>query len=252
MNAVVPPAVPARPAVRSTAASPATLVGVEVRKSLSSRSGKALVGAAVLLPSIAMGLATTGEGVIGGADGPVGAMGLLTGMLLLAVGIVSTAGEWSHRTVQTTFLLVPRRGRVLAAKAVAMGLLGAAVAALATAASTGVLWVTLGSDLSWDGVPRAMAVLVAAGAVFAGTGAGIGAALANAPAALTVTYLTVLGAVPVLGAMQPGIAPYVDPNGAVLALAQGQETTQSVLVLAGWVVVAGVAGAVATRRRAVA
>ena len=42
-------------------------------------------------------------------------LGSLVGMLLIAVGVLATAGEWTHGTVQTTFLAVPRRGRVLAA-----------------------------------------------------------------------------------------------------------------------------------------
>ena len=241
-----------RPAVRSGAASPATLVGIELRKSLSTRSGKALVAASVLLTPAAMAIASASGDAIGSAAGPIGAIGLLTVMVLLAVGVLSSAGEWTHRTVQSTFLHTPRRGRVLAAKATAMALLGAAVTALATAASAGVLALTLGDTLSWDGVGRAVAVVVASGAAYAVTGVGIGAALANAPAALTVTYLTVLGVVPVLGATKPEIAEYVDPNGAVLSLAQGLEVTHSALVLAGWVVTATVAGAIVTRRRAVA
>jgi hypothetical protein len=252
MNAVLTPPAPVRSAVRTTGASPATLVGIEVRKTLSTRSGTALVAASVLLTPAAMALAATSGDAIGSAANPIGAIGLLTVVLLLAVGILSTAGEWTHRTVQTTFLLVPQRGRVLAAKAGAMGLLGAGVAALATGLSTAVLAVTIGGDLSWDGVPRAVVTVVAAGAAFAVTGAGIGAAVANAPAALAVTYLVVLGVLPVLGAMQPGVAVHLDPNGAVLSLAQGEEMTRSVLVVVGWLVVATVAGAVVTRRRAVA
>ena len=30
-------------------------------------------------------------------------------MLLIAVGVLCTAGEWTHGTVQTTFLTVPTR-----------------------------------------------------------------------------------------------------------------------------------------------
>ena len=44
-----------------------------------------------------------------------------------------------------------------------------------------------------------MAVAVAAGAAFAVIGAGVGAALANTPAALTTLYLMVLGVMPVCG-----------------------------------------------------
>ena len=57
-------------------------------------------------------------------------LGTLVSMLLIAVGVLSTAGEWTHGTVQTTFLAVPRRGRVLAAKYAGMALLGAGISAV--------------------------------------------------------------------------------------------------------------------------
>jgi hypothetical protein len=166
--------------------------------------------------------------------------------------VLSTAGEWTHRTVQTTFLVVPQRGRVVAAKAVATALLGAVLAAVATAATAGVLAVAPLGDLSWDGVPQAIGVVVAAGAAFAVVGAGVGAAVGNSPAALTGLYLTVLGVMPVLRLAQPGIAEKLDPADATLGLALGSGGTTQVLVLTGWVLVSLVAGAVVTRRRAVA
>ena len=46
----------------------------------------------------------------------IGGVGLFAVLVLAALGVLSTAGEWTHRTVQTTFL-VPQRGRVLAAEA---------------------------------------------------------------------------------------------------------------------------------------
>ena len=179
-------------------------------------------------------------------------MGIFAALLLLALGVLSTAGEWTHRTVQTTFLLVPQRGRVLASKGAGRGLLGAALAALSTAAATAVLAVTIGGDLSWDGTPQAMATVVAAGAAFAVIGAGVGAATANVPAGLTVLYLVVLGVMPVLSTVQPVIAANIDPNGAILSLAQGQDQPRAAAILVGWVVVTTVAGALVTRRRSVA
>ena len=68
-----------------------------------------------------------------------------------------------------------------------------------------------------------MATVVAAGAAFAVTGAGVGAAVANAPAALTALYLAVLGVMPVRRPFQPEIAAKPDLNGSILPLAQGEE-----------------------------
>ncbi|MGY1605912.1 MULTISPECIES: hypothetical protein [unclassified Geodermatophilus] len=247
------PSSTARPAVRERGASPATLVGLEIRKSLSTRSGRTLaLVSALLAPVAAAVMAATSDDDLGSATGPVGALGLVTVLVLLALGVLSTAGEWTHRTVQTTFLVVPQRGRVVAAKTVAVALLGATLAAVATAATAGVLAVAPVGDLTWDGVPQAFGVVVAAGAAFAVVGAGVGAAVANSPAALTGLYLTVLGVMPVLRMAQPGLAGKLDPADAVLGLALGHGGSTQVLVLTGWVVVSLVAGTVLTRRRAVA
>jgi ABC-2 type transport system permease protein len=229
----------APPAVRTSAASLPALVGIEIRKSLSTRSGKSLAAALSGDP-------------FPSAAGPIGAVGIFAALLLMALGVLSTAGEWTHRTVQTTFLLVPQRGRVLAAKAVSLALMGTVLAAVATAASAGVLALTFGGDPSWDGALVAMATVAVSGAAFAVTGAGVGAALGNAPAALTGLYVTVLGVIPVASIFQPDVASWLDLNNSVLLLAQGQDQTKAVVVMAGWVVVSTVAGAVVTHRRQIA
>lgn len=242
----------ARPAVRPGAASPAALVAIEVRKSLSTRSGRALAAASALLaPAATVIISAASTETLGSVTGPVGVMGMLTALALLALGVLSTAGEWTHRTVQTTFLLSPRRGRVLAAKTAAVALMGAAFAAVSTALTVLGL-ASLESGIDWDGAGRAVVAAVAAGAVFAAIGAGVGAALTNTPAALTGLYLVILGVLPVVRTFKPEVGSKLDPAEAVLALAQGNAETQSVLILAGWTVVALVAGAVVTSRRAVA
>jgi hypothetical protein len=242
---------PARPVVRSARASLPTLVGLETRKSLSTRSGKSLAVASVLFAPAAMTVAALASSEpIGSAAGPIAVVGMLTAFVLLSLGVLSTAGEWTHRTVQTTFLLVPHRGRVLAAKSISVAITGALFAAMSAALGAGVLALTM-NGLSWDGSTRALVTVVAAGAAFAVTGAGVGAALGNTPAALTSLYLVILGAMPVLETVKPAVATKIDPAGAVIDLATGHAQTTPVLILTGWVVVSLAAGAVMTRRRAV-
>jgi ABC-2 type transport system permease protein len=237
--------------VRQTAPSLPLLVGLEIRKSLSTRSGKALaVAAALLAPAGALLASAESSEDLGSITGPLAVMGLLTGYLLISMGVLSTAGEWSHRSVQTTYLLVPQRGRVLATKAVAVALLGAALAALSTALTSGVLAV-MEDELSWDGAWQAVGTVVAAGAAFAVIGAGVGAALGNTPGALTGLYLVLLGVLPVLLNVKPELAEKIDPASAVLNLAGGAEQSTSIAILVGWVVVSTVAGWILTHRRAV-
>ena len=236
--------------VRRTGPSLPALVGLEMRKSLSHRSGIAFGASAVLMGPVGLLLAAL-DAEFGWVAGPMGVVAMMTGLVMLALGVISTAGEWTQRTVQTTFLLVPRRGLVLAAKAAAVALLGAAFAALSAAASLGVIAAVGTQDLAWDGWLQASSVTVAAGAVFAVIGAGIGAATANTTAALTVLYLFVLGVLPLVRVGKPELGDAVDPAYAVMLLGQGMEEARSLLVLTGWVVVSSVAGWVLTHRRPV-
>jgi hypothetical protein len=243
---------PSRPVLarRSTASLP-TQIGLEVRKSLSTRSGVAVVGAAALLAPAAMALAVASSAEpLSRPTGSVVVTGMLSVLVLLALGVLSTAGEWTHGSVQTTYLLEPRRARVLAAKALAVAAVGAGVAAVAAGLATAVL-ALFGPSVSFDGVGRAVLVVGIAGAAFTLIGAGVGAALGNTPGALTGVYLVDLGVLPLLQVFKPALADRIDPGNAVLSLAQGDEQAQAITVLAVWVAVALVAGAAMTRRRAV-
>jgi hypothetical protein len=238
-------------AARRSGASLPNQVGLEVRKSLSTRSGVALVAAAALLAPAAMSVAVaSAAGPLSSPTGPVVVTGMLSVLVLLALGVLSTAGEWTHGSVQTTYLLEPRRSRVLVAKALAVAAVGAVVAAVAAALATGVL-ALFGPSVPFDGIGQALLVVGIAGAAFALIGAGVGAALGNTPGALTGVYLLNLGVLPLLQTFKPALADKIDPGNAVLSLAQGHQQAQSITVLVVWVSVALVAGAVMSRRRAV-
>lgn len=241
---------PAAGTSRPGAPSLATLSAIEVRKSLSTRSGKAVVIGAMLLGPAGVAIGSLGgEGTVP-APAILGFTGMLTGLVLLALGVLSTAGEWTHKSVQVTFLLVPQRMRVLSAKVVALAVQGAVFAAAGAALTIAMMW-AIPDPVIWDGLDRAIAVAVLAGAAFAVTGAGIGAALGNSPAALTGTYLAMLGVFPILQAFKPEIAEKVDPVTSVVVLAQEGWSTTPLLVIAGWVVVSTAIGAYVTQRRSV-
>ena len=242
---------PSRSAVRGSRALFAGQSWLEARKSLSTRSGTALVGVSALLAPVAVALVSaTADMPLTEVTGPIVISGMLSVLVLLSMGVLSTAGEWTHGSVQTTYLLEPRRSRVLAAKSVAVAAIGAAVAAVAAGLSFGVL-AAMEPSASWSGAGRGVAMVAVAGAVFALIGAGVGAALGNTPAALTGVYLVNLGVMPLLQTFKPALADKIDPGNAVLDLAQAQHQAQSIVILVAWVAVALIAGAVMTRRRAV-
>ena len=68
----------------------------------------------------------------------------------------------------------------------------------------------------------------------------------------SVPATVVLGVMPVLSTVQPKVAENLDPNGAILSLAQGQDSGRAAGILVGWVVLTTVAGTLLTRRRQVA
>jgi ABC-2 type transport system permease protein len=250
MTAAVLPT--SRPVAARRAAAPLPAqVGLEVRKSLSTRSGVALVASATVLAPVAMALVTaSAPDPIRSATAPVVMTGMLSVLVVIALGVLSTAGEWTHGSVQTTYLLEPRRSRVLAAKALAVAGLGAAAAAVAALLASAVLAVAEPSA-SFTGGARTVAVLAIAGAAFALLGAGVGAALGNTAGALTGVYLVNLAVLPLLQVFAPSLADTVDPGNAVLRLAQGTDQVPSVVVVVTWTAVALVAGALTSRRRAV-
>ncbi|MFJ2031122.1 hypothetical protein [Streptosporangium sp. NPDC087985] len=245
--APLPPAV----AVPGRGPSISRLTTIEIRKSLSTRSGRAVAASASMVaPHWIPIVLLTGQD-LSDPPGMLAELGMLTGLLMLALGVLSTAGEWTHRTLQTTFLAVPRRERVLAAKALAMALLGAAYSAMGLISAVAILAVW-GPSLDWGAVATSVAVGTAGGAAFTVMGAGIGAAVCNAPAALTGTYLTLLVAPPLLHQLSPTLAEALDPGSAVIQLASGNPSAVRIATLTGWLVVTSVAGAMITHRRAVA
>jgi ABC-2 type transport system permease protein len=108
-----------------------------------------------------------------------------------------------------------------------------------------------GSGFSWAGTGVAIAATIGAGAALTVVGAGIGAAVGNAPAALTGTYLVLLVAINILNGAKPGWGKHVDPLSAVFDLVEGDAAARPIAVLTAWVLTTAIAGIVVTRRRTI-
>lgn len=127
----------------------ARLVRIEIRKSLSTRSGLGLAGTAALLPAVGLALLLAADQNPSGSGEMLGLLGTLVAMLMLAVGVLSTAGEWTHHSAQTTFLTVPQRGRVMTAKYAGAALLGAVIGAVVAGTTLGVAALMGPAGYSW-------------------------------------------------------------------------------------------------------
>ena len=209
------------------------LVGAEFAKFFGTRTwlwSGLLLGALAFGATALVGVAAPySDPPLPGLDTAAGvgvATGLL-GMLVIVpalVGITAMGGEHQHGTAVPTFLAVPRRGRVLAAKLAAFTAVGAGYGTVA--AVSGAAGIALASALTGTplGAPAGAITAALAGTALAMTaytliGVAVGALLRNQLAALAAlgAYLyfidPVLTLLPVLGPVQPFL-----PRGATDAL----------------------------------
>jgi hypothetical protein len=112
----------------------------------------------------------------------------------LVLGVLGMAGELRHGTATSTFLVTPKRGRVVAAKLAAAAVTGLAMAAASSAAvlAVGLPWLRAkGIDVAIAdaGVAARVAGLAVAVALYAVLGTGLGALLRNQVAAVVVGLL---------------------------------------------------------------
>jgi ABC-2 type transport system permease protein len=112
----------------------------------------------------------------------------------LVLGVLGMAGELRHGTATSTFLVTPRRGRVVAAKLAAAAVTGLAMSLASTAAvlAVGLPWLRakgIEVAIADPGVAARVAGLAVAVALYGVLGTGLGALLRNQVAAVVVGLL---------------------------------------------------------------
>lgn len=143
----------------------ARLVTVELRKMFDTRSGFRLIASIALIATLAtvsVALVVPDEDVTFGAF--AAAIAVPMTVLLPIIAILSVTDEWGQRTGLVTFALVPHRGQVIAAKAIASVLVG--VVSMLIAFAIGAVGNVVGSalngvDARWDvGVAAVLLILL--------------------------------------------------------------------------------------------
>jgi hypothetical protein len=188
--------------------------------------------------------------------------GALLGALFAGlVGALSITGEIRHGTIRPTFLVTPRRGEVVAAKVVISALVGTVFGLVAAGVAVGVGSAALAAreiPITLDAGDYTLMPLggIAAAALWAPIGVGLGALVRNQVATLVAIFLwlffienLLVDFVPGAGKFAPGAAAAaitgVDPD-RLLAPAFGA------LLLAAYAVATAAAAWIATLRRDVA
>jgi ABC-2 type transport system permease protein len=239
----------------------ARLTWVELRKLADTRAGLWLlliiglcgVGTAAIMLLATEKEALTFQSLFSFALAPVG-------ILLPILGILSMTSEWTQRTALATFTLVPSRGRVVAAKLLAVvGIaVAATVAAAALSALANLVAIGIDGDGSWELGAGLAGRIVLNQVMFALMGSAFGALLMNSPLAI-VAYLALPMLWSVLGTVVSSLekaAAWLDINTTAAVLSVPETVTSGQWARLGvsaavWVLLPLVLGTVRTLRREV-
>jgi ABC-2 type transport system permease protein len=254
----------AAPVRRTTRPIPTTrLVKTELRKMFTTRSGFWMLVSIGVLSVI-----SAGSVLVFAPDSDVTyesftrASGFPMSVILPMIAILSVTSEWSQRSGLTTFTLVPSRGRVIGAKAIATLLVGLGSVALAFA--VGALGNVAGSALAgvdtvWD-ISMSMAPqLVLFNLIGMAIGFTLGVVLRNSTAAIVgyfVVSLVLPGILVLLAQVRPwfeDLQQWIDWNETQVALLEGAMDTGEEWAMLGsttmiWIVVPLVVGLLSLRR----
>lgn len=233
------------------------LVQAEGRKLVDTRAPRWLLGLsmaaslamAVALPFLARAAQHASSSL--GWTACVDLVGALASTLVPITALLLVTSEWSQRGALTTFLVEPRRERVLAAKAVVALVLSLATALCVTLLTTGALFVAahgLGVVVDW---PTAGGLVRTAASLTLNTAFAVAMGLAvMAPAGAIVAMLflpqlfTLLAVIPV--AFMAGLVDWLSLPLADVRVAagdlSGHGAAKTALAILVWVVVPSVVG----------
>ena len=241
----------------------ARLVKVELRKMFNTRSGFWMLVSIGVLSVIA-----TGAVIIFAPDSDITyetfatAIGFPMSVILPIIAILAVTSEWSQRSGLTTFTLVPSRGRVIGAKAIATLLVG--LGSMAVAFAVGALGNVAGSALAgvdtvWNISLSAAPQMVLGNLVGMAIGFTLGVVLRNSAAAIVgyfVVSLVMPGILVLLAQVRSwfeDLQPWIDWNETQVALFDGATNTGEEWAMLGsttmiWIVIPLAVGLFSLRR----
>ena len=130
---------------------------------------------------------------------------LLAGFVAFLIGITMVTSEWRHGTITRTFLVTPRRERVLAAKELASLIVGIVLAifSVALVLAIAVTWLEIeGSSFEVDNsVSELVLRALLAAALWGALGVGFGAVIQSQTPAIVIGILWILIGEGLIGAL---------------------------------------------------
>jgi ABC-2 type transport system permease protein len=202
--------------------STARLISIELQKMFDTRSGFWLMASIVILSVLA-----TGAVILWAPDDELtystfaAAIGFPMTVVLPMIAVLSVTSEWTQRSGLTTFTLIPHRGRVIWAKAIASVLIGIvsmfvamAVGAIGNLVGTAIT----GTDLVWDVSALDLTYIIIANVLGMMIGFMLGLLFRNSPGAIVAYFVysfVLTAATEVLATSQEWFAdirPWVDFN----------------------------------------
>lgn len=205
----------------------ARLTRIELRKMVDTRSGRWLLTTVALLGLLALGvIVITGDESDRTFVTMMQVAQIPITILLPVVGVLAATSEWSQRTVLTTFAAVPRRGRVIAAKALAGAALaiGAFAVSIVLAVIVGLLRPLFGKGgVEWAASVGELGQILVYDILVVLLGVALGMALLNSAVAIVLNFMLPMvwsGVTFAITALQD-LRPWLDVNESWAPLVDG-------------------------------
>ncbi|RVX41860.1 hypothetical protein EDD27_4442 [Nonomuraea polychroma] len=234
------------------------LLSVETRKLFDTRSGKIMTVILLFLTLASI----VARGVVSGPQLQtlVHTAGIGFGILLPVIGILTVTGEWSHRTALTTFVLEPRRRRVLAAKCLPPLITTAAASLFAMLVAVPVTAAVASAQAvpaNWEIASVTLLGWAVANVLVVAMGLSVGMLLLNAPAAIVIYLATPMlwSVVAQLGATGEVLTEWLDLGTAAAPLMSGDmtggDTARLAVSVIFWIVIPMTLGVARVTRKEV-
>jgi ABC-2 type transport system permease protein len=224
------------------------LLEAELLKLRTTRTFAALVGAALALSLLVVGLTSALSDTLTRSDVNSLFAADFTGLFILLLGIMGMAGEWRHRTITGTVLAAPWRLRLLGAKVLSYAAAGALLSLIVTLTImlVGTVILSIRGEVTPDAAKlvdilwRNLVVAALLGAL----GVGIGGLIRNQVVAIVGTLAVSFVLEPTLFALVPEVARFAPTQGAPSGIVQVDalggtidrlSAGVAVLVMLGWI-----------------